>query len=85
MVSITFDTLGSANRLKAHGFTMEQAEAVVAELKEARDLDLENLATKADLQLAVLQLQNQIKDLFIKLGAMISALGGLLVAIKYFG
>src|SRR5690242_13775379 len=44
------DTHETVKRLTAAGFTDAQAEAVTAAVKSAVDLDLSNLATKADLE-----------------------------------
>ena len=54
-------------------------------MTQARESDISSAATKADLRELELRLQNQLKDLQLKLGGMIVALGGVLTAIKYFG
>ena len=51
MATITFDSLKLSDRLKASGFTAEQAETVVRVIAEAQD----DLVTKKDLQLALEQ------------------------------
>lgn len=49
MATITFDSLKLSDKLKASGFTAEQAEAVVRVIAEAQD----DLVTKKDLDLAL--------------------------------
>src|SRR5712692_9176331 len=44
-----FDTLEIAKRLRNAGFTEPQAEAVTGVLRDAREADLSQLATKSDL------------------------------------
>ncbi len=78
MTSITFDTHAYIKKLKDKGFTEVQAESVVDMVNEVRAIDLASLATKADLQMLELRLKVQI-------GTMIFALGGVLLAVKFFG
>ena len=92
MMSATFDTHFFIKKLTSNVMPEKQAEAVIDIVRETRELDLNTVATKADikdikadLRELELRLQNQIKDLQIRLGSMIVALGGILVAIKYFG
>ena len=49
MVLTTLDTHELVKDLKTAGFTDDQAEAVTRAVKQARDIDLSDLATKADL------------------------------------
>ena len=49
MAISSLDTHEIVKDLKAAGFTDEQAEAVTRAVKQAQDIDLSNLATKADL------------------------------------
>lgn len=49
MSSITFDSLKLSDKLKASGFTAEQAEAVVRVIAEAQD----DLVTRKDLDIAL--------------------------------
>ena len=49
MATITFDSLKLRDKLKASGFTAEQAEAVVRVIAEAQD----DLVTKKDLDVAL--------------------------------
>ncbi len=46
----TFDTLRAARRLKEAGASEPVAEAIAEVLRESRDFDLSQLATKADLE-----------------------------------
>ncbi len=62
MATITFDSLKLSDKLKASGFTPEQAEAVVRVIAEAQD----ELVTKKDLQMGLDQAINPIKaDLLV--------------------
>jgi uncharacterized protein HemY len=74
----TLDTLEIAKRLKNAGFAEAQAEALTGVLREARDANLSNLATKNDLEILR-------RDLTIRLGGMIVIATGLLLAAKFFG
>ncbi len=78
MTAVTFDTHAYIKKLKEKGFTETQAESVVDMVNDVRAIDLASLATKPDLEIFELRLKVQI-------GAMIFALGGVLVAIKYLG
>lgn len=80
MNAITFDTLSISKRLKSGGFSEAQAEAIAYELQEASSED--HLVTRDFLQNEFEKFELRI---ILKLGGMIVALGGLLVAIKYFG
>lgn len=76
MTSTTFDTLQISKRLKAAGFSDEQAETVTGILRETRDADLTSLATKQDLQLLE-------QRLTIKLGSMlVIAVGAVAALVK---
>lgn|GEM_PF-3665974 len=76
MATLTFETLASANRLKATGIPDKQAEAFAEELRVASDIDTSGLATKADL--ATLE-TNMIKYMFTGFVTM----AGLLTAILF--
>lgn len=49
MTVVALDTLEMAKELKAAGFSDQQAEAVTRLVHRSRDVDLSNVATKADL------------------------------------
>jgi hypothetical protein len=49
VTTAAFDTLRAAKRLKELGFDERQAEGVADMLREAREVDLSQLATKSDL------------------------------------
>jgi len=51
MMSVGFDTLEVAKRLKGAGFDDAQAEAITGVLRESREADLSRLSTKDDLAL----------------------------------
>lgn len=80
MNAITYDTLSISKRLKAGGFSEPQAEAIAHEIQESAMED--HLVTKDFLREQLSYLEMRVT---IKTGTMIIALGGLLVAIKYFG
>jgi len=84
MTAITFDTHFYIKRLKDAGVAEPQAEAVIDAIRASREIDLGAAATKGDLKELELRLENKIKDLQIKLGAMLFALGGILIAVKFF-
>jgi hypothetical protein len=66
-VTATFDTLAYAKKLKAAGFTEEQAEIQAEALSEIIE---ERLATKQDLNELELRLKH---DLTLRLGGMLVA------------
>jgi len=74
MTATTFDTLAFAKKLKAAGFTEEQAETLAHAQAELID---ERLATKADLERLELRL-------IIRIGSMIALGVAFLAAIKIF-
>ena len=93
---VALDTLEIAKRLRNAGFSEPQAEAVTGVLRDARDADLSQLATKTDLsqleakltsEIGSLRLEMEIlrRDLTIRLGGMIAAATGILLAAKFFG
>jgi hypothetical protein len=83
MSDVSFDTHAIVKDLVAAGFTDEQAEAVTRVVKNARTIDLWNLATKADLtalatkaDLAPLATKIELADTKIEiLKWMVSAIG----------
>jgi len=74
----TFDTHKFIKQLRDKGIAELQAEAIVEVVTQAREVDMLSAATKADIRELELRLK-------LHLGGMIFALGGVLVAIKYFG
>jgi hypothetical protein len=87
MSAITFDTLKFANRLKSAGVPDKQAEAEAEVLAEVLEVNLKELSTKADLQEAKLEIQQEMKmmeqRLIIKLGALLTlAIGIVAVLVK---
>jgi hypothetical protein len=61
MTTITFDTLKFANKLKAAGVSDKQAEAEAEVLAEALEVNMKELATKADLNIAVKEIEYKIE------------------------
>lgn len=53
MSTLTLDTLAIAHKLKAAGFSEDQADAVTGVIREARETDLSVLVTKSDLKTEV--------------------------------
>jgi len=95
-----FDTLEIAKRLRNAGFDEAQAEAVTGVLRDAREADLSQLATKADVSQLEAKLMSEIaalrtefraelevmrRELTIRLGGMIMAATAILLTAKYFG
>ena len=74
MTTVTFDALGYFEKLKAAGFTEEQAKAQANALREVIE---ERLATKGDLVQMELRLTSEMQKLelrmTLKLGAMLAA------------
>lgn len=74
MTTMTFDSLGYFEKLKAAGFTEEQAKAQANALREVIE---ERLATKGDLVQMELRLTSEMQKLelrmTLKLGAMLAA------------
>lgn len=67
----------------SHLSTKEEVQTFKSELKaDLRELELRLGSRFNELEL---RLEGRSKDLQIKLGSMIMALGGVLIAIKYFG
>ena len=62
-----------------------QADLEQLKISVQADLEQQKITTRADLRELELRLQTQIKDQTIRLGGMMMALGGILIAIRYFG
>lgn len=75
VTTIPFDTHRVVTRLKERGFTEEQASGIAEAMRE---LDLSQLATKADLRELELRM-------IVKLGTIVVAATTFLTVIKYFG
>ena len=82
MATIAFDSLRIRDKLKASGFTAEQAEAVARVIAETQD----ELVTKKDLQLALEQSINPLKAdlLVLKWAVGLNTALGLLILGKLF-
>ncbi|MDR2155462.1 MAG: CCDC90 family protein [Burkholderiaceae bacterium] len=74
MATATFDTLKYADTLEAAGFSREQAKAQASALSDALEVNLKDLATKADLRELELRMT-------VKLGAMLAAAVGIGLAL----
>jgi hypothetical protein len=89
MMSAAFDTLEISKRLKSVGFDDAQAEAITGVLRDSREADLSNLATKDDVARVESTLRAEMeilrRDLTIRLGGMIVVATGVLLAAKFFG
>ena len=81
MSTIVFDSHTFVKRLRATGFTEEQAEVIVDASRDA----LGNLVTKEDLKSEVTRLENRLDTLelrlTVKLGVFIAAAVGILIAV----
>ena len=81
MATILFDSHTFIKRLRATGFTEEQAEVIVDASRDA----LENLVTKDDLRSEAARLENRLDALelrlTIKLGVFIAAAVGVIIAV----
>ncbi len=75
MTTVPFDTLKLATKLEQTGFSPDQAKGAASALAEALG---DEMVTKT-------YLDSRLKDLQLTIGAMIVALGGILVAIKFLG
>jgi DNA-binding transcriptional MerR regulator len=61
-MSVTaLDTLQVVKKLKAAGFSEEQAEAVTQVVRDSQNLDLSNVVTKADLSTGLSELRSELK------------------------
>jgi hypothetical protein len=60
MAVTSLDTHEVVKELLAAGFTGDQAEAVTRVVRRSQDIDLSNLATKADLQVGLAETKSEI-------------------------
>ncbi len=70
MTAVAFDTYALVRRLKASGFSEDQAEAPTGALKDGREPDLASLATKADLRETEIRLEGELTDLSQKVAEL---------------
>jgi hypothetical protein len=89
MATLVIDTYRISQKLQSKGYTKDQAEGFIETLQ---DLDLESFATKEDIRSVKADidlLKGEIREMALRLklhlGAMIFALGGVLVAVKFLG
>ncbi len=92
MTALTFDTHLFVKRLRDTGVPEAQAEAIIDVVRDASAQSLYDSANKADirdvkteLREMELRMDSRFKDIQIRLGGMIIGLGGVLIAVKYFG
>jgi hypothetical protein len=76
MATIAIDTYKVIKRLQERGFTKDQAEALVS---VAQEVDISNMATKADLSALEVRLY---KFLFLAMSAQTALIVGLLQLLK---
>ena len=74
MAAITFDTLKCARRLKAAGFTDQNAEGLAEIMAEAFVANVDNLVTKDYLDARLAIIQGQIRLLFWAQGLTIAVI-----------
>ncbi len=99
-MAATLDTLQIVKRLKEAGFSDPQAEAVTTVLRDVREADFAQLATKSDLEALRLATKSDLESfqltarsdlrdleqrLTIRFGSMIVIATGILLAAKFFG
>jgi len=95
MNAITYDTLSIAKRLESAGLQKIQAEAIAGELRMAGQTDTSNLTTKGEFHLLKSEMHSEFSlvrsemremeaRLKVQVGAMLFALGGILIAVKFF-
>ncbi len=75
MTTVACDTLELATKLEQTGFTPDQARGTATALAEALSDDM---VTKTYLDM-------RLKDVQLAIGGMIVALGGVLIAARFFG
>ena len=92
MSAVPFDTHFFVKKLTKTGIPEIQAEVIVEFINELRKVDLNSAANKAsiqslnyDLHELEFRLKNQFHSLQSRIGSMFITLGGILIAIKYFG
>ncbi|MBV8889342.1 MAG: DUF1640 domain-containing protein [Alphaproteobacteria bacterium] len=68
MAITPIDTHKAVKDLAAAGFTQAQAEALADLLREAQDIDLSHLVTKADLAIAVSDLRGELIRWIVGIG-----------------
>jgi hypothetical protein len=73
MTAASFDTFKIVKDLQAAGMPEGQATAVMAALRDARDLDLATLATKADVLASTGDLKQEIAGLRVELYKVVAA------------
>jgi len=83
MSAIAIDTLKFSNRLKAAGFTPEQAEAQAEAFAEAVGVSREDLTTKADLHELRAELKGELTLIKWMLGVTVTGVVAVLVRLLF--
>jgi hypothetical protein len=82
MTVVALDTLEMAKELKAAGFSDQQAEAVTRLVHRAHDVDLSNVATKAELKAELAETKAEIiKWMFGTIGFQTLIILGAVIAL----
>lgn len=79
MPATTFDTFKFVKALRAVGFDDAQAEVLSEALKDAQDIRLADLATKADLRELELKMEGELKLLKWMVGAILAGIVSLVL------
>ncbi|MEO5349474.1 MAG: CCDC90 family protein [Magnetococcus sp. YQC-3] len=74
MTTITFDTLKFVETLKASGFDEPQARGMAVAIQDVQKSNLDELATKQDLEMVKTELKRDIKELGLRMSAEIAPL-----------
>ncbi|WP_130472890.1 coiled-coil domain-containing protein [Candidatus Magnetaquicoccus inordinatus] len=74
MTAITFDTLKFVETLKASGFDEPQARGMAAAIQDVQNSNLDEVATRQDLEMVKIELKRDIKELELRISAEIAPL-----------
>ncbi|MEO5341669.1 MAG: CCDC90 family protein [Magnetococcus sp. MYC-9] len=74
MTAITFDTLKFVETLKASGFDEPQARGMAIAIQEVQKSNLDEVATKQDLEMVKTELKRDIKELELRISAEMAPL-----------
>jgi hypothetical protein len=85
MVVTALDTHELVKRLTSVGFSGEQAEALTAAVRQGQDIDLSNLATKADLAELKAELAEGKAEILKWMMGQTAVIIGAAVAFAHFG
>lgn len=89
MATLVIDTYRISQKLQSKGYTKDQAEGFIETLQ---DLNMDAFANKEDIRdvkTEIRELKSEMREmelrLKLQLGTMLFALGGILIAVKFFG